>query len=50
MDLLVNIDVVDDLPKAVEFYERAIGLRAGRRFGSFAVEMLGALSPMMPCW
>jgi predicted enzyme related to lactoylglutathione lyase len=45
MDLLVNIDV-DDLPKAVAFYEQAIGLQAGRRFGSFAVEMLGAASPV----
>jgi predicted enzyme related to lactoylglutathione lyase len=45
MDLLVNIDV-DDLPQAVAFYERAVGLRAGRRFGSFAVEMLGAASPV----
>jgi predicted enzyme related to lactoylglutathione lyase len=45
MDLLVNIDVCD-LPKAVAFYEQAIGLRAERRFGSFAVEMLGASSPV----
>jgi predicted enzyme related to lactoylglutathione lyase len=45
MELLVNIDV-DDLPKAVAFYERAVGLQAGRRFGSFAVEMLGASSPV----
>jgi predicted enzyme related to lactoylglutathione lyase len=45
MDLLVNIDV-NDLPKAVAFYERALGLRTGRRFGSFAVELLGASSPV----
>jgi predicted enzyme related to lactoylglutathione lyase len=45
VDLLVNIDV-DDLPKAIAFYERAIGLRTGRRFGAFAVEMLGASSPV----
>jgi predicted enzyme related to lactoylglutathione lyase len=45
MDLLVNVDV-DDLPKAIAFYERAIGLRTGRRFGSFAIEMLGASSPV----
>jgi predicted enzyme related to lactoylglutathione lyase len=45
MDLLVNIDV-DDLAKAVEFYERALGLQIGRRFGAFAVEMLGASSPV----
>ncbi len=45
MELLVNIDV-DDLSKASAFYERAIGLRIGRRFGSFAIEMLGASSPV----
>lgn len=45
MDLLVNVDV-DDLPKAIAFYEQAIGLRIGRRFGSIAVEMLGASSPV----
>ena len=43
MDLLVNIDV-DDLPKAIAFYQQAAGLRLGRRFGSLAVEMLGASS------
>jgi predicted enzyme related to lactoylglutathione lyase len=43
MDLLVNVDV-DDLPKAIAFYQQAIGLRIGRRFGSFAVELLGASS------
>jgi predicted enzyme related to lactoylglutathione lyase len=45
MDLLVNIDV-DDLSKAVAFYGQAVGLRVGRRFGAFAVEMLGASSPV----
>jgi predicted enzyme related to lactoylglutathione lyase len=45
MDLLVNIDV-DDLPKAVAFYQQAIGLGLGRRFGSLGVEMLGASSPI----
>jgi predicted enzyme related to lactoylglutathione lyase len=45
MDLLVNVDV-DDLSKAIAFYERAIGLRAGRRLGSFAIQMLGASSPV----
>ncbi|HLK80161.1 MAG TPA: VOC family protein [Xanthobacteraceae bacterium] len=43
MDLLVNVDV-DDLWKGIAFYERALGLQVGRRFGSFAVEMLGASS------
>ena len=39
MELLVNIDV-DDLAKGIAFYERALGLRVGRRFG-FGVELLG---------
>ena len=43
MDLLVNVDV-DDLSKAIAFYQRAIGLQIGRRFGSSAVEMLGTSS------
>jgi predicted enzyme related to lactoylglutathione lyase len=43
MDLLVNVDV-DDLPKGIAFYQRAIGLQVGRRFGTFAVEMLGTSS------
>ena len=42
MDLLVNIDV-DDLAKGIAFYERALGLRVGRRF-AFGVELLGASS------
>jgi predicted enzyme related to lactoylglutathione lyase len=41
--LLVNIDV-DDLDKAVAFYCDAFGLTVGRRFGSFAVELVGASS------
>lgn len=45
MDILVNIDV-DDLAKAVSFYERAADLRVGRRFGPHGVEMLGASSPI----
>ena len=43
--LLVNIDV-DDLPKATDFYCKAFGLTVGRRFGSDAVELLGATSPI----
>ena len=43
MDLLINIDV-DDLSKAIAFYQQAAGLRLGRRFGSLAVEMLGTSS------
>ncbi len=42
-ELLVNIDV-DDLDKAVAFYGDAFGQRVGRRFGAFAVELLGASS------
>ena len=45
MDLLVNIDV-DDLTKAIAFYQQATGMRVGRRFGSLGVEMLGASSPV----
>jgi predicted enzyme related to lactoylglutathione lyase len=43
--LLVNIDV-DDLAKAITFYQQAAGLRLGRRFGSLGVEMLGTSSPI----
>jgi uncharacterized glyoxalase superfamily protein PhnB len=45
MELLVNIDV-NDLSKAIAFYQQAVGLRLGRRFGSFGVEMLGTNSPI----
>jgi predicted enzyme related to lactoylglutathione lyase len=45
IELLVNIDV-DDLAKAEAFYRDALGLRIGRRFGSEAVELLGACSPI----
>jgi catechol 2,3-dioxygenase-like lactoylglutathione lyase family enzyme len=43
VDLLVNIDV-GDLPKAIDFYRKAVGLRVGRRLGSLGVEMLGTTS------
>ena len=42
MDVLINIDV-DDLGKAIAFYEKALGLRVGRRF-EFGAELLGASS------
>jgi len=45
MDLLVNLDV-DDLEKAVRFYGSAFGLKVGRRFGAFGVEMLGSSAPI----
>lgn len=43
--LLVNIDV-DDLDKGVRFYTEALLLRVGRRFGTDAVELLGAEVPV----
>lgn len=44
MQLIVNIDV-DDLEKAIAFYENALGLRLGRRlFDGSVAEMLGATS------
>ncbi|HLN09510.1 MAG TPA: VOC family protein, partial [Xanthobacteraceae bacterium] len=45
LDVLINIDV-DDLARAIAFYEQAAGLRVSRRFGSFGVEMVGASSPV----
>lgn len=45
MDLLVNLDV-DNLEKAVRFYSAAFGLKAGRRFGTFGIEMLGSSAPI----
>jgi catechol 2,3-dioxygenase-like lactoylglutathione lyase family enzyme len=42
MDLLVNIDV-NDLERAIAFYEKVLGLRVGRRF-DFGVELLGGSS------
>ena len=45
MDLLVNLDV-DDLPRAIRFYETAFELKVGRRFGDAGVEMLGSSSPI----
>jgi catechol 2,3-dioxygenase-like lactoylglutathione lyase family enzyme len=43
-EILINIDV-DDVEKAIAFYEKALGLRVGRRF-AFGVELLGASSPI----
>ncbi len=45
MDFLVNLDV-DDLEKAVRFYGSAFGLKVGRRFGAFGVEMFGGSAPI----
>jgi predicted enzyme related to lactoylglutathione lyase len=41
VSVLANIDV-DDLARAIEFYCSALELTVGRRFGSSAVELLGA--------
>lgn len=45
VDFLVNIDV-DDLEKAVDFYQAALGLKPGRRLGTTGVEMLGGPAPI----
>ena len=45
MDVLVNLDV-DDLGKAERFYSAAFDLEVGRRFGAFAVELLGTGTPL----
>jgi predicted enzyme related to lactoylglutathione lyase len=45
MNYLVNIDV-DNLDKAISFYTAAFGLKIGRRFGTFGVEMLGSSAPI----
>jgi predicted enzyme related to lactoylglutathione lyase len=44
-DLLVNIDV-DDLAKAVAFYQHAFGLKVARRFADSGVELAGSSSPI----
>ena len=44
-DLLINLDV-DELDKAVRFYTSALGLKVGRRFGIFGVEMLRSSVPI----
>src|SRR4051812_33198097 len=43
--LLVNVDV-DDLDKATRFYTEVFALPVGRRFGPFAVELLGLEAPL----
>jgi predicted enzyme related to lactoylglutathione lyase len=45
MPFLVNIDV-DDLHKAIRFYQTAFRLRPGRWFGADGVEMLGGSAPI----
>ncbi|HEY9104281.1 VOC family protein [Chitinimonas sp.] len=45
MELLINIDV-DDLTRAIAFYQSAFGLQPVRRFGAAGVEMRGATAPL----
>src|SRR5215510_13776628 len=46
MEILVNIDVAQ-LEQAIEFYQKALDLRLGRRlFGNTVAEMFGASSPI----
>jgi predicted enzyme related to lactoylglutathione lyase len=45
VQMLINVDV-DDLNKAIQFYESAFGLKMGRRLGADGVEMLGGSSPI----
>ncbi|WP_061533345.1 VOC family protein [Collimonas arenae] len=45
MEFLVNLDV-DNLDKAIQFYETSFGLTVGRRFGVSGAEMLGSSAPI----
>lgn len=45
LKVLVNVDV-DDLEGAARFYTRAFDLSIGRRFGPYAVELLGGDAPI----
>ena len=45
MEFIVNIDV-EDLKSAERFYVNALGLRAGRHFGTSGIELLGASTPI----
>lgn len=45
MKFLVNLDV-DNLDKAIHFYQASFGLKVGRRFGASGVEMLGSSAPI----
>jgi predicted enzyme related to lactoylglutathione lyase len=45
MQALINIDV-DDLEKAIGFYETAFGLKVSRRIGVHVVELLGSSAPI----
>lgn len=43
--VFINIDV-DDLEKAIAFYDAAVGLTPVRRLGDFAIELSGAQAPV----
>jgi predicted enzyme related to lactoylglutathione lyase len=45
MNFIVNIDV-EDLSRAVDFYQRAFGLRAARKLGPGITEILGGPAPI----
>jgi len=45
LKLSINIDV-DDLDRGAAFYEAAVGLEPARRFGSFAIELVGGEVPV----
>jgi catechol 2,3-dioxygenase-like lactoylglutathione lyase family enzyme len=45
-DLLVNIDV-EDLAKAVAFYQHVFGLEIARRFSNLGVELAGSSAPIL---
>ncbi|HEY8553969.1 MAG TPA: VOC family protein [Burkholderiales bacterium] len=45
MQFTVNVDV-DVLDRAVDFYCAAFGLSVGRRFGAYAVELVGGSTPI----
>ena len=36
--ILINIDV-EDLGRAVAFYTKLLGMKVGRRFGAFGIEL-----------
>jgi predicted enzyme related to lactoylglutathione lyase len=43
--MLVNLDV-EDLERGTRFYTQVFGLSIGRRFGPYAVELLGGEAPL----
>ena len=43
--ILINIDV-DDLDRAVAFYTKLLGVKVGRKFGAFGIELIGGSAPI----